>query len=61
MAKKEEIIDVVHPIQQGNPSNGQSLYILMPSKLKSRLNITTSTNFVVLVSDGDIIYRKQEA
>lgn len=53
----EEIIGVVKPIAQGQKP---SLYVLIPLQLRNRLNITESTEFiVVLASNGDIIYRRK--
>lgn len=58
---REEIIDVVNPITQGS-STSNSLYVLIPYKLRERKKIDEKTRFVVLLSEnGDIIYRKQEA
>jgi hypothetical protein len=57
---KEEIIDVVSPIAQGQPK--PSLYVLVPLPLRNRLSITEDTEFVVLLAaNGDIIYRQKEA
>jgi hypothetical protein len=57
---KEEIIDVVSPIAQGQPK--PSLYILIPLQLRNRLGINEDTQFVVLLAEnGDIIYRQKEA
>ncbi len=58
---REEIIDVVNPITQGS-STSNSLYVLIPCKLRERKKIDEKTRFVVLLAEnGDIIYRKQEA
>ena len=57
---EEEIITVIKPIAQGTPN--PSLYVLIPLKLRNKLNITESTEFVVLLTaNGDIIYRQKEA
>lgn len=57
---EEEIISVIKPIAQGQPK--PSLYVLIPLQLRNRLNITESTEFVVLLAEnGDIVYRQKEA
>jgi len=59
---KEKIIDVVNPISQGTPGSSASLYVLIPAQLRDELKINAATKLVILVaSNGDIIYRKQEA
>jgi hypothetical protein len=57
---REETIDVVKPIAQGQPK--PSLYVLIPLELRDRLKINEETKFIILLAEnGDIIYRKQEA
>ena len=54
----EEIIDVVKPIEQGQPN--PSFYVLLPLKLRERQKIAKETSFaVILAENGDIIYRRQ--
>jgi hypothetical protein len=59
---KEKIIDVVNPISQGTPGASVSLYVLIPAQLRGELGINAATKLVILLaSNGDVIYRKQEA
>ncbi len=60
---KEEIFDVVNPVAQGNKDKReQSLYVLIPKKLRVKRSITTETGFAIIeASNGDIILRKQGA
>ncbi|MCW4024952.1 MAG: hypothetical protein NWF01_07960 [Candidatus Bathyarchaeota archaeon] len=56
---KEEIIGAVNPILQGSQQYN-SLYVLIPSKLREKKGITEQTSFAVIEAEnGDIIYRKQ--
>lgn len=58
----EEIIDVVGAVDQGTPGESMSIYVLIPKKLRTRLGIDPTTQFVVILAkNGDIIYRKKEA
>lgn len=57
----EEIIDVVGAIDQGTPGESMSLYVLIPKKLRTRLGVDTTTQFVVILAEnGDIIYRRKK-
>lgn len=57
----EEIIDVVGAVDQGTPGESMSLYVLIPKKLRTRLGVDPTTQFVVILTkNGDIIYRKKK-
>lgn len=54
-----EIIDVVKAKKLGTPG---SIYILIPSDLCSRLQISENVEFIVMLAEnGDIVYRRKEA
>lgn len=58
---KEELFDVISPVPVGS-SQAQSLYVLIPYKLRDKRKINTETSFAVIEAEnGDIIYRKQGA
>jgi hypothetical protein len=58
MGKDEEIVGVVGPQVQGS---GGSFYVLIPLKIREKLHIDEKSEFVVILSGKDIIYRKKEA
>lgn len=58
---REEVVDVVSPVPIGS-STAQSLYVLLPIKLREKRKFNTATSFAVIEAEnGDVIYRKQGA
>lgn len=51
-----EIVDVVSLSKIGTPG---SFYLLVPLKLKEKLGINESTEFVVMTEDDKIVYQRK--
>jgi AbrB family looped-hinge helix DNA binding protein len=52
-----EIVGVVTAIRMGTPG---SYYLLIPAKLREKLNITEDSEFVVKVHNDEIIYQRKK-
>ena len=51
-----EIISVVSLVKLGTPG---SYYLLVPAKLKERLGVNETTEFIVMVEDDKIVYQRK--
>ena len=51
-----EIISVVSLVKLGTPG---SYYLLVPARLKERLGLDESSEFVVLTGDDKIVYQRK--
>lgn len=52
-----EVIDVVRLVRLGTPG---SFYLLVPAKLKERLGLNETDEFILQIDDGNIIYKRKE-